>query len=74
MGRVGYAGRNDYTAIGNVVNLASRLCSAAADRQILVDPVAATTVAGSFVLRPLGTRAIKGFLKPVAVHALPDLF
>ena len=74
VGRVGYAGRNDYTAIGNVVNLASRLCSAAADRQILVDPVAATTVAGSFVLRPLGTRAIKGFLKPVAVHALPDLF
>ncbi|TGR91754.1 adenylate/guanylate cyclase domain-containing protein, partial [bacterium M00.F.Ca.ET.191.01.1.1] len=32
VGRIGYGARADYTAIGNVVNLASRLCSSAEDR------------------------------------------
>ena len=47
VGTLGYHGRLDYTAIGNVVNLASRLCSLADDAEILVDPDRHRTCQGS---------------------------
>jgi class 3 adenylate cyclase len=37
LGRVGFKGRFDYTAIGSVVNLAARLCERAQTNEILVD-------------------------------------
>lgn len=37
LGVVGYDGRNDYTALGTVVNLAARLCTNAMARELLVD-------------------------------------
>ena len=38
LGRIGFEGRSDYTAIGSVTNLAARLCAEAARRQILDQP------------------------------------
>ncbi len=70
VGRIGYEGRHDYTAIGRVANLASRLCSAAEDRQILVDQAVATAVSGEIALDAAGTRELKGFGDSVAVYAI----
>ena len=70
MGRVGYEERHDYAAIGTVVNLASRLCSAAADGQILIDAAAAAGIAGTGALESLGIRPLKGFAAPGPIYAV----
>lgn len=68
VGRIGYEARVDYTAIGHVVNLASRLCSSANDRQILVDQSVAQSVRGKIPLVTLGTRHLKGFDEQVPAY------
>jgi adenylate cyclase len=70
VGRIGYEGRLDYTAIGSVVNLASRLCGEARDAQILIDPAAAHEVATGVPLNSLGCREIKGFGDEIEIHAV----
>ncbi|SEP49260.1 Adenylate cyclase, class 3 [Rhodospirillales bacterium URHD0017] len=69
VGRIGSEGHLHYSAIGNVVNLASRLCSSAEDSQILLDRIAADAVRSQVPLAELEPRALKGFDQPIAVFS-----
>jgi class 3 adenylate cyclase len=70
VGRIGYESRFDYTAIGSVVNLAARLCSSAADREILTDENVAAAVKGRRPLVALGSRPLKGYEREIPVFRL----
>ena len=67
LGRVGFKGRFDYTAIGSVVNLAARLCERAQANEILVDSNVHAAIEGQMEAETLGEFLPKGFSRPVEV-------
>jgi adenylate cyclase len=68
LGRIGFEGRYEYTAIGSVMNLASRLCSVAEHDQILVTQRVHNGADGFIVSEPKGDMALRGFSRPVTVY------
>ncbi|WP_428648707.1 adenylate/guanylate cyclase domain-containing protein [Roseibium sp.] len=74
LGLIGDEHRFDYTAIGNVVNLASRLCDRAADGEILVNRRVFADIEGRMETARLGEFTLKGFEKPIEVFTVgnPD--
>ena len=65
LGRIGFEGRFDYSAIGTVVNLAARLCADAKDGQILVDSKVQAAIEETTGTEPAGELLLKGFHRPV---------
>jgi adenylate cyclase len=72
LGAIGFEGRWDYAAIGNVTNLAARLCGEAKAGQILLDRKSMAALDGVFECEPLGPLALKGFSNPVPAFALKN--
>jgi class 3 adenylate cyclase len=70
LGRVGFEGRFDYTAIGSVVNLAARLCERAKAGEILVDSKVYAEIRSRMKADPLGEFTLKGFSRPIEIFNL----
>ncbi len=68
LGRIGFEGRYDYGAIGNVVIMASRLSSQAAPDQILLTQRAYAMVEGLVEVEEVGELTLKGMSRPVPAH------
>jgi len=64
--------RLDYTVIGDVVNVAQRLQSAADPGQILIDQVAYDKIKESFKCHKVGDVVLKNKAKPVTIYGVLD--
>jgi CheY-like chemotaxis protein len=73
LGQVGFQARSDYTAVGRVVALASRLCDEAADGEILVTPQLQAAVEHVADSKPLPEVSLKGFHRPVTPWSVLEL-
>ncbi len=73
LGTIGFEGRRDYGAVGNVTILASRLSSEAKGGQILANQRALSKVEEIVEAKPLGEIQLKGFARPVAVSIVVKL-
>jgi class 3 adenylate cyclase len=73
LGRIGFEGRYDYTAIGTAVNLAARLCDEATAGQILVSGRLHGIVEELVEAESVGELMLKGFHRPVAAFSITGL-
>jgi len=73
LGRIGFEGRYDYGAVGNVTNLAQRLSAEAKAGQILVSQRVFAAVEHAVELAPLGDLALKGYSRPTPTYAVVTL-
>jgi class 3 adenylate cyclase len=70
VGAVGFKDRMDYSVIGDVTNLAARLCGKAQHGQILVSRKLLLKVEKLVAAEPLGEHELKGLPRPVTVYNL----
>ncbi|MFK7850308.1 MAG: adenylate/guanylate cyclase domain-containing protein [Akkermansiaceae bacterium] len=69
-GCMGSTDRLNYTVLGDRVNLAARLCSAAGPGEVICDEAIAATLDNNVHAQPRERVALKGFTEPVSTFAL----
>ena len=73
LGAFGFEGRLDYSAIGSVVNLASRLSDEALGGQIIIDRRTRAALGDAAEVDNVGPLALKGYAQPVPAFLLKGL-
>ena len=68
IGRIGFEGRFEYGAVGNVVILAARLSDAAAPGEILISQRLNASVEDEIPTEAVDDKPLKGFSKPVQAY------
>jgi len=70
LGQIGFERRREYSAIGGVINLASRLCGEARPSQIVISQRAFGSIETSVEAALLGELSLKGFNRPIAAYEI----
>jgi class 3 adenylate cyclase len=65
LGTMGFEGRKDYGTVGNLPNLAARLCAEAKGGQILTDQKTMSRLEDEFEAEPVDELNLKGIHRPV---------
>jgi class 3 adenylate cyclase len=65
LGTVGFEGRMDYSTVGNLPNLAARLCAEAKGGQILTDQKSMSRLENTFTAESIPELSLKGINRPV---------
>ncbi len=73
LGRIGFEGRYDYGAVGNVTNLAQRLSAEAKPGQILVSQRVFAAIEGVVESESVGELVLKGYSRPVTAYGVVAL-
>ena len=73
LGVIGFEQRWEYAAIGNVPNLAARLCGHARAGEIILDAQTETALAQVVDTESMGPLALRGFAQPVVAFRLKSL-
>jgi adenylate cyclase len=73
LGRIGFEGRYDYGAVGNVTNLAQRLSAEAKAGQVLISQRVFAAIDATVESEGVGELVLKGYSRPVAAYSVVAL-
>jgi class 3 adenylate cyclase len=73
LGVIGFEQRWEYAAIGNVPNLAARLCGEARAGEIMLDAQVEHEIAALAYTEPVGPLQLRGFFQPVPAFRLKGM-
>src|SRR5439155_6474973 len=73
LGVIGFEQRWEYAAIGNVPNLAARLCGAARAGEIILDAQTETAIGHMADTDQIGPLTLRGFAQPIPAFRLTSI-